>query len=147
MKKYNITKIATISLIILIFTVSLSAITFSSNNITTGSFISVCHGEPADIDGDGNIDIIAGSMFLDVIRWWKNNSDGSFTFTYNIDASYTDPQVVRCADLDNDGDMDVVAASSQSADDVDWWENDGTPLDGGWVQHNIILDFNEPYSL
>jgi len=48
---------------------------------------------------------------------------------------------VHSADIDGDGDMDVLGAASE-ADDVVWWENDGTPENGGWIKHTIDSNFN-----
>ena len=33
-------------------------------------------------------------------------------------------------------------SSASGADDVTWWENDGTPSDGGWTEHTIEGDFD-----
>ena len=47
--------------------------------------------------------------------------DGNFE--YAID--------VNTADIDGDGDVDILGAAI-NANEIAWWESDGTPTDGGW---------------
>ena len=78
----------------------------------------------ADLDGDGNIDIVSANNFGNNLTWYKN-LDGLGNFgPQNIIASL-DTIHVSAADLDGDGDMDVLAVSHLN-DLVVWYEN----LDG-----------------
>ena len=65
-----------------------------------------------DIDGDGDLDIIAADEGGDAIHWLENNGAANPSFTVNSLASSVDgPWHIFPIDLDQDGDMDVVAAS------------------------------------
>lgn len=80
----------------------------------------------ADIDGDGDMDVISSSFNDDKIAWYEN-SDGHGNFgtpqiiSLNVDGAVT----IYAADLDGDGDMDIISAS-QNDDNFIWFKN----LDG-----------------
>ena len=77
----------------------------------------------ADLDGDGDIDVLSASAADDKIAWYEN-TDGSGTFSQQkviaVSADY--PQYVYAADLDGDGDNDVFSASFFD-NKVAWYEN------------------------
>jgi len=79
----------------------------------------------ADIDGDGDMDIVSASGSGDHIVWYENNgaSDPSWTAAV-IDTNAPDARFVFAADMDGDGDMDVLSAS-YADDTIAWYENDG----------------------
>ena len=79
----------------------------------------------ADVDGDGDMDVLAGH---NNITWYENDGSESFT-THTISTSAASS--VYTVDLDGDGDMDVVGSSSDS---VAWYENDGS---GNFATHTI----------
>ncbi|MDA1049222.1 MAG: GEVED domain-containing protein [Planctomycetota bacterium] len=89
----------------------------------------------ADIDGDGDMDVLSASFDDDKIAWYENVGSGSFT-PHIISTSADGAQSVFAADVDGDGDLDVLSASSQD-DKIAWYENDGTPADGGWTARTI----------
>ena len=81
----------------------------------------------ADIDNDGDMDVLSASTNDDKIVWYENGLSafgdptfGSATITTSADGANS----VYAADIDNDGDMDVLSASS-SDDKIAWYENDG----------------------
>ena len=81
--------------------------------------------QPADIDGDGHMDVLSASASFggDKIAWFENN--GSQSFTERVISSNADGgHWVYAADIDGDGDMDVLSASSTD-DKIAWYENDG----------------------
>ena len=79
----------------------------------------------ADMDGDGDMDIISASTDDDRIAWYENNNgDGSSWTAYDITTSAFGARSVFAADIDGDGDMDIVSAS-QYDDTIAWYENDG----------------------
>jgi hypothetical protein len=64
----------------------------------------------ADIDGDGDMDIVSASAGDDTIAWYENNGDTNPSFTAaNISTSAENVQSVFAADMDGDGDMDIVS--------------------------------------
>ena len=78
----------------------------------------------ADMDGDGDMDILSASILDDKIAWYEN--DGSQNFTdHEISTSADHAESVYAADMDGDGDMDALSAS-QSDDKIAWYENDGS---------------------
>ncbi len=79
----------------------------------------------ADLDGDGDLDAMGATVFLDIISWFEN-LDGLGNFgPRNIISNTADgANDVIAADIDNDGDMDVISASDNSG--LAWYEN----LDG-----------------
>jgi VCBS repeat protein len=66
-----------------------------------------------DMDGDDDLDILAGQQYRIV---WLENMDGSGNFenTHVIINQYNDHGTIVCDDVDNDGDMDVVAHKDQN---------------------------------
>ena len=80
----------------------------------------------ADVDGDGDIDLLSVSSKDSRIVWYEN-IDGKGTFgDQAIIATRADRATsVNAADLDGDGDMDVLSAFSASpeSDEIVWYEN------------------------
>lgn len=78
---------------------------------------------PCDIDGDGDLDVVATAFDEDKVLWYENtNGAGTFgpahVITNNADGAYS----VTAADFDGDGDMDVVSADHEGYE-VGWYEN------------------------
>ncbi len=80
----------------------------------------------ADIDGDGDLDVVATSSGSETVAWYEN-TDGAGTFgpPRTISNASNGPQQVVIADLDGDGDADVVVALPDDSS-IAWYEN----LDG-----------------
>jgi GEVED domain/FG-GAP-like repeat len=95
----------------------------------------------ADIDGDGDVDVLSAGFYDDTIAWHEN--DGAENFTSHTVTSSAQGNWVSAADVDGDGDMDVLSAS-QSDDKIAWYENDGTPTIGTWASNIISLDGDFP---
>lgn len=69
----------------------------------------------ADVDGDGDLDIVA--PFGPLILWLENDGQGQFSeHTIATDRAYA----ICLADMDGDGDLDVVAIG----DTISWYEMD-----------------------
>ena len=99
----------------------------------------------ADVDGDGDMDVLGASKALDDISWWENDgtpATGTWT-EHPIDAEFDGAWSVNAADVDGDGDMDVLGAAYYH-DDITWWENDGSQ---SWTEHTIDPDFNGAFSV
>jgi len=65
----------------------------------------------ADIDGDGDQDVVGASYYDSSLRWFENDGTGVFT-EHLISSAVNEGQGVAVADLDNDGDPDIATASS-----------------------------------
>jgi len=90
----------------------------------------------ADLDGDGDADVLSASRDDHTIAWYENTDGlGDFGPKQIITTNATYTTQVYAADLDSDGDMDVLSASGSFA----WYENDGT---GNFLTHIIETDVN-----
>ncbi|MCD4697252.1 MAG: VCBS repeat-containing protein, partial [Bacteroidales bacterium] len=58
-----------------------------------------------DMDGDGDMDVIACGELNDEILWWENDGDENFT-EYMVDSLINGIHTVIARDVDLDGDMD-----------------------------------------
>lgn len=78
----------------------------------------------ADLDGDGDQDVVYGSsQFDDRVAWFANDGSGGFSPEHLISTQVSSINDVYAADLDGDGDQDVLAASGNG---VIWYANDGS---------------------
>jgi hypothetical protein len=77
----------------------------------------------ADVDGDGDADVLSASVDDDEIAWYEN-SDGQGTFGAQqvISTAADGAWSVSAADVDGDGDADVLSASAYD-DEIAWYEN------------------------
>ena len=90
----------------------------------------------ADLDNDGDMDLVSSSQEDHTIAWYENNGAETPTFTpITIAVSATGAWSVYAADMDNDGDMDLVSAS-KTDDTIAWYENDGA-ANPSWVAADI----------
>ncbi len=78
----------------------------------------------ADVDGDGDLDVLSASRLANTIAWYENDGNAVFTL-HTITTSATDARSVFATDVDGDGDMDVLSAS-WGDNSIRWYENDGT---------------------
>ncbi|MBW2979870.1 SBBP repeat-containing protein [Candidatus Woesearchaeota archaeon] len=108
-------------------------------NVINASFIGARDVYAADIDGDGDIDVLGTSSSYDDIVWWNNtNGDGSTWTQHAINDTFNYPKSVYATDIDNDGDIDVLGTAVLD-DDIVWWENDGSE---NFTQHIINGTFD-----
>ncbi len=104
---------------------------FGEEQIITPSVIDVYDLNTADLDGDGDMDVLSASNEDNKIAWYANDGEG--IFEQHIIATDADfAKVIEVADLDNDGDLDVIAVS----DKIVWYENDGL---GNFSEAQIIV--------
>ncbi len=79
----------------------------------------------ADVDGDGDTDVLGAAYYANTVAWWENTlGNGSVWTEYTIDAAFGNARSVLAADVDGDGDTDVLGAA-QTGNQIAWWENRG----------------------
>ena len=81
----------------------------------------------ADVDGDGDMDIVTISNGDNEMAWWSN--DGSESFTKNTISSspaFSEPMDVTVFDMNGDGDMDIMVADQTGAGSISYWDNNGS---------------------
>ncbi|MCA9212576.1 MAG: VCBS repeat-containing protein [Planctomycetales bacterium] len=91
-----------------------------------GSFGQARSAYSADLDGDGDVDVVSVSKTEATVAWHEN-VDGKGTFRPQprlISTQATNADFVIAADVDSDGDIDVVYASAKE-NTIAWFENGG----------------------
>ena len=92
------------------------------NMLSRASFNGAYGVYAADVDGDGDPDVLGASRYVDGITWWENTaSNGSVWTEHVVDDAFDSATSVYSADLDGDGDLDVIGASYFAG--ITWWEN------------------------
>ena len=95
----------------------------------------------ADIDDDGDMDVLGTGAFQGEIALWRNlDGTGSSWQRVQIATGFLSAWSVYAGDMDGDGDMDVLGAAHQG-DVISWWENingSGT----SWSEHIVEHPFD-----
>ena len=78
----------------------------------------------ADLDGDGDLDVLAASFDNNRVAWYENDGEGAFPVRRVIAVGGRGPFDIQAADLDGDGDLDVLSAFLGDGS-VEWFENQG----------------------
>jgi len=95
----------------------------------------------ADIDSDGDMDIVSASGYDNTIAWHENDGNANPTWTKaDIATDAESAHSVFAADMDGDGDMDILSASLND-DTIAWYENGvgysySWDVDGGGTPSN-----------
>jgi hypothetical protein len=119
--KHNRHCLLTFALFSMVVQVSLAQIEFSEHTIA-GDFDGAYSVYAADVDSDGDMDVLGAAWNASDITWWEN---GVQRFTeHTIAGDFNRANSVYAADIDGDGDMDVLGTAHNS-NDITWWENDG----------------------
>ncbi len=89
---------------------------------TTSTFFSY-HMEAADVNSDGNLDLLGGNLGSGALSWFAGNGDGTFGTEQTIITGSSLIYDFTLSDLDLDGDLDVITGQNGI---LNWFENDGT---------------------
>lgn len=104
---------------------------FGPKNIITDNLIVTVAVYLADLDNDGDLDVLATSVevYGGEVVWFENlDGAGNFSEKKIISTEVMSPYSVIAADIDGDGDMDVVSAS-QNDNKVAWYRNQTLRVD------------------
>jgi hypothetical protein len=98
---------------------------WTSHTIVTRPF---CNSlDVADMDGDGDIDIISGQhREQERLSIWENDGNANFQ-EHLIDSGKESHLGSRVSDLDNDGDLDIVSIAWDDYQYLHLWRNDANP--------------------
>jgi hypothetical protein len=80
----------------------------------------------ADLDEDGDIDVMSALPSSGLIAWYENpgGDPTSVWATHNMDpAGVSTPNRVAAGDIDGDGDIDVAATAYAGVPEIVWFEN------------------------
>eukprot|EP00929_Paragymnodinium_shiwhaense_P036218 TRINITY_DN19440_c0_g1_i2.p1 TRINITY_DN19440_c0_g1~~TRINITY_DN19440_c0_g1_i2.p1 ORF type:complete len:1136 (+),score=120.67 TRINITY_DN19440_c0_g1_i2:82-3489(+) len=98
---------------------------FGPLNIITRSAIAAQGVSVADLDGDGDLDVLSASSGDNTVAWYENLGGGKFCEVKNIvDANSKGVRTVIAADLNEDGHLDLAVASKDDGS-ITWYKNDG----------------------
>ena len=100
-----------------------------------GALAGVSSISPADFDGDGDPDLLAGAYGANRISWFPNLGGGLFGSEQVIDATADSVWFTKAGDLDGDGDIDALGGMYSGT--LEWYENNGA---GTFSKH--VLDTN-----
>jgi len=73
----------------------------------------------ADLDADGDMDVVAAGMFADKVAWYENTRTDFIEHV--LVSGWQGARAVDVGDIDHDGDMDI-AAVSYFENSLMWWE-------------------------
>ena len=105
------------------------------------SATSVRSGRAADIDRDGDIDIVTAAVAPNEVAWYENDGNENFT-KREVDYNFKGAHTICIADVNDDTFLDVLCSGFDLqgiSAEVAWWENDGSQ---GWTKHLITDEFS-----
>lgn len=86
--------------------------TLAAATVVPTPYLVSLQGIPADIDDDGDLDVVLAGFIEDEIGWMENSdAQGTFT-TYHVIASQPKPQAAVLVDVDGDEDLDLLAGGA-----------------------------------
>ena len=98
---------------------------FAEGQLLSSSADGVVSMHVVDLDGDGDLDVLAAAQDENTVAWYPNQGAGVFAERQVITGSASGVCSVFSADVDNDGDADVLLAA-RDEDTIAWYPNLGS---------------------
>lgn len=104
---------------------SAADLTFAPPAVITDSIGNPDQIQAVDLDGDGDLDIIATEEVYGPVVWWENLGKGNYRRAGEW--RHENASVVRIADFDGDGRVDLLVATLENASDFHYtlWKGAG----------------------
>ncbi|MCB0423761.1 MAG: T9SS type A sorting domain-containing protein [Flavobacteriaceae bacterium] len=99
--------------------------------------------ESALIDNDAFIDIVVATELGNVVQWYKNNGDGTFTLQPLVSSSLPYVYGLKIADLNGDTFNDIIACS-YTGNKIVWFANDGN---GNFGSEQLVANLNSAVTI
>ena len=113
--------------------------TFGPQQILSTNLDGAIDVYPADLDGDGDLDVLGCGRDESDVVWFENlNGTGSFGAEQLVSTGLSFPRALFAVDLDGDGDLDVLSASSGDSK-IAWYDNLGGGNFGNPTQNQNII--------
>ncbi|MCK5117513.1 MAG: T9SS type A sorting domain-containing protein [Candidatus Aegiribacteria sp.] len=102
----------------------------------------------ADIDCDGDPDLVGALYTADQVVWLENTDGSGYLWDlHQIEDYFSGAIDVHPCDMDGDGDQDVLGAGwFASGPEYVWWEN-VNGLGTVWLEHIVAEDFGNVYTV
>jgi len=97
---------------------------------------------PADVNGDGKMDLIASRGHGLGVIWFERDANSGQWTEHTIDGELREPHCLAAIDLDRDGDIDVATVAFGSERAM-WYENDGR----GNFKHHLVGENQQAYDI
>lgn len=104
-----------------------------ARNTVSDSVTDVFSVDAGDMDGDGKLDILGGSISEGPLRWWRNLDGSGTLWEEHVISDSSGIRRAAFADVNGDGYLDVVAGVGNV---ITWFENEdgfGT----SWGAHSV----------
>lgn len=95
----------------------------STMHTVSGSFAGTSFVTAADLDSDGDLDIIAASATADTLAWFENTGAGASFTLHTLSTTADNIRRALVTDLDSDADLDVISVAPDS-DAIAWVRNE-----------------------
>lgn len=117
-----------------------------TQHLIASSFDGAYTTDPADIDGDGDVDVVGGAKLSDIVAWFENADGYGQTWTAHTVDGLDDVYSLVTADVNADGFMDIIAGG-QDYGPIVWWENsNGNGF--VWTRHSVgtLIELDSVYA-
>ncbi|WP_299601386.1 T9SS type A sorting domain-containing protein [uncultured Aquimarina sp.] len=96
---------------------------FSGQNVISSDFVNAGTVRLDDIDGDNDLDVVAGSESSSKLAWFENvDGNGNFSIKHEVTNRSVRVRSIFSADFDEDNDLDLFYASYEDSNLI-WHEN------------------------